>query len=93
MISWPPQNDPIGATFVNEILSSRKHEDPPVTIFYFGTPMGGCCGKPELFDLFKTRFDVIASLRRTPIETWSEIMYDDDGNPIFDEFVVYQEKK
>ena len=90
VISWLPQNDPIGATFVKEILSSGQPGNPPVTIFYFGTPSDGCCGTPELFDLFKTRFNVIASVERSETETWSKIMYDDDGNPILDSFVVYR---
>lgn len=92
VISWPPQDNPIGATFVKAILSSRKHEDPPVTIFYIGTPRDGCCATSDLFDLFHKHFNVIASEDRTPIETWSNIMIGPDGNPIFDGFVVYQQK-
>jgi len=91
VISWPPQNDSIGEKFLKEILS-RQESCRPVTIFYFGTPKGGCCGTPGFFDLLDTHFNVIASVDRSETETWSEIMYDDDGNPIFDGFVVYQQK-
>ena len=88
VISWPPQDNPIGATFVNAILSNRKEEDPPVTIFYIGTPRDGCCATSDLFDLFDTRFNVITSVDRSPIETWSKIMMG-----FSDEFVVYEQKK
>lgn len=92
-MSWPPppQDDPIGEKFLKAILSSRKAEISPVTIFYFGTPRGGCCGTPELFDLLDTHFNVFASVCRSDTETWSEIMMGPDG-PILDSFVVYRQK-
>ena len=91
VMSWPPQDDPIGEKFLKAILSSREAEISPVTIFYFGTPRGGCCGTPELFDLLDTRFNVVASVCRPGTETWSEIMMGPDRNPILDSFVVYQQ--
>lgn len=91
VMSWPPQDDPIGVKFLKAILSSREAESSPVTIFYFGTPRGGCCGTPELFDLLDTRFNVVASVCRPDTETWSEIMMGPDG-PILDSFVVYRQK-
>jgi hypothetical protein len=93
VMSWPPQDDTIGEKFLKAILSSRKAEDPPVTIFYFGTLRDGCCGTPGLFALFDEHFVVIASVVRSETETWSEIMVGPDDKPILDSFVVYQQKK